>query len=825
MSPLLISLALAGTPEAPGDYMPTRQFDLVHLHLALEVDVDAGSVTGTATHTVEPLGKPSDWLRLHQTGLDITEVRVDGTVVEGWRAGHHGLDIPMPITGEQHEVAIDYSATPELGLHFRRPGKGSPDTVRSVWSQGQDADNRYWFPSWDYPNDRFTYSSAFTVPEDFVVASNGARTATEAARTGWKTETFALEQEVPTYLIALVVGDYTVYTEQVEDLTLEYIVPRTTSEADARTAGGFAAPQLGFFNELLGTDYAWPLYRQAFVQRFMYGGMENTSLTINSDRVVGQSASQQASAEGLVAHELAHQWFGDLLTCYGWRDRWLNEGFATMYASRWIEEAHGRDLYDVHVRKRMASAVRYKTPMARRSWSPEGPGSAGVYDRGMMVLHMLRVHLGDDIYDAGIRRYVAEHKHGFVETAHLRRALEEESGQHLGWLFDTWVHDVGVPELKTRWAHADGVLTVTISQGERSWHAPVQIEVGSAEEATTRVVWLSAGETQLVLDLDKAPLYVAVDPQGGVLARWDQTQSAEAWAAQARFATTPYARLAAFDAIGAGHATEDGVDALVEALRTDEHAEYRAFAARALGKLGTADVTDPLVDALDDRDERLRAAAVEALGLMPKDGVIAHVRSALRDESALVRATALTALGKLDPANAAEVARKRLDGKDTSQRRRVHDAALTVLGEHGTGADLALIRGYLSTDTPTPLLRTAVTAATKRVAELDDNRADKQRARLAPTLEARLYDLDYRARQAAIRGLRSLGTTSSRAALLTLASDTEVEALAKLARETAAAILTRGTADAQPTPVEDSEGLGDRIDDLEKRLEDLERWR
>ena len=823
MTPLLL-LALAA--EGPGDFMPSRAFDLTHLDLALRVDPGAGTVEGTATHTVRPLPRAAGWLTLHQEGLDIRAVRLDGAPVEGWRLGHGTVHVPMPSDGAVHRVALDYAATPELGLHFRRPGGGRPDRVIEVWSQGQDADHRHWIPAWDYPNDRFTYTGAFTVPARLTVASNGVRTGSRQAEPGWKTETFALEQELPTYLIALVVGDYRVYTEEAAGTPLEYLVAADVPEAEARVAGGFAAPQIAYFGELLGTPYPWPIYRQAFVQRFMYGGMENTSLTINTDAVLGEHPVDRERAEGLVAHELAHQWFGDLVTCYGWRDRWLNEGFATMYASRWTEKAHGRAYYDAQVHDRMVSAAAYTTPMARRSWSPAGPDSAGVYDRGMMVLHMLRTHLGDAVYDAGVRLYLERHAHDFVETADLRRALEDVGGEHLGWLFDAWVHGAGVPEIRTGWTWSDGQLTVTLAQDGEAWSAPVEIEVGAAAGAQTRTIWLAEGEARLVWDQDTPPAYVAVDPRGGVLARWTRAQPPAAWVAQAERATTPYARLVAFEHLGRQKATPEAVAVLGAALKTDLHPRYRGKAAEALGALGTPEALAALAPALEDPDERVRADALTSLGRFPvSQASLRALRAGLSDDSAHVRGAAVAAMATHDPGRGVRAARRSVEREDESRRRWEHAAAVAVLGEHGEAEDAERLGRLFSRRTPSRLLSSAVEAAGRIVAGLEGRRAIALRSGLSRRLEPLLDSDDFRVRAAAVRGLGLLGDAPARARLLALASTTEVDRLGESAREAASRILEGPALETEPSSEADPDALEQRLDAVEARLRKLEVWR
>src|SRR5690606_24509373 len=266
----------------------------------------------------------------------------------------------------------------------------------------------------------------------------------EPAGAGWTRFRYRLDRPIVSYLVAIVAGEYATYVDESE-IPLTYIVPRTVGEEAARRSLGVTAEQVPWFSELLGHPFPYGSYRQAFVSRFLYGGMENATLTVLSDRLLlAHPSARDRSTEEVVAHELAHQWFGDLLTCYGWRELWLNEGFASFYTGRWLEHRYGADRYAAEQRGWMTAALHDPAPMSPRAWSKvPGRDNAAVYVRGASVLHMLRTHLGTDVFDAGIREYVARNADRLVETDDLRRALEDVSGQHLGWLFEQWVHGTG----------------------------------------------------------------------------------------------------------------------------------------------------------------------------------------------------------------------------------------------------------------------------------------------------------------------------------------------------------------------------------------------
>jgi len=836
---LLAALALSAIAEdvqrdMPAEVMPDRHWDFEHLHLDLRLDVDGGQVSGTATHTIHPLGTRASSLRLHQVGLDIQGIKVDGKDVDGWRLGRNTLDIPMPEAGDTHSVAITYAATPRTGLHFRG-GKGASDPGREVWSQGEGADNRYWFPGWDYPNDKFTVSTDLTVQKDYLAFANGPLIGSEDAGDGWKKWSYRLDRPIVNYLVAVAAGEYALYKEEGE-VPLEYVTSAAVDEQGAQLTMGYAKPQLVYFNELLGTDYPYPMYRQVLVSRFLYGGMENAGMTILADTMLVRSdLDRSARAEGVVAHELAHQWFGDLLTCYGWRELWLNEGFATFYTGRWFEHERGSQHYAAKVDGWMNGALHARAPMAARSWSKvNGRDNASVYVRGASVLHMLRIHLGDEVFDAGIRKYVADNADRLVESSDLRRAMEEVSGTHLGWLFDQWVYGVGAPTVKTSWKWNEGELVVTLKQTTEgsAFSAPVQIEVGPA---TQKEVWLGEGETRLVMDLEEPPPWVAVDPNRGVLATWEHEQEPGAWLAQAQETTSAHARIVAVQKLGEETETPEIRDALAAIVQDAEIDEtLRRTAVRSLGKLGSAEAVDVILLAAGSEERTLRETAADTLGkaVSTKEILTRLARMATGDRDATVRASAVAAIAELDASRGAAMARSLLIKKDDTPRRVLHTTALRVLGTHGSAADFPLFLRHISPDRSRSVRGAATDAAMKRFGEEGESFQNRERSRLAAKLVEALNDPDLRTRQSAVANLGRTYEDSAEAALLRLASQTDVMRpdMAQHARD-AAALIRRGPPDeggdkkTDDDEEEDVELLTERLDELQKRLKRLEEWR
>lgn len=825
---LVLWLALASAQEPiqrdrPREVMPTRHWDVRHLDLALTLHPLEGRLEGVSTHTVTPLDQRHGTLRLHQSALDIEDVTVDGASVE-WRLGRSWLDIPMPGEGDTHEVVVRYQATPQTGLHFRSP-QGSADPILEVWSQGENEDNRAWFPSWDYPNDKFTLDMHLNVPSDLVAVGNGVHTGTDEVgdRSIWH---YSLERPIVNYLVALTVGDYVIATEE-GPVPLEYIGARGTPDAVLRRGLDKARPQMVFFDQLLGTPYPYRVYRQVAVSRFMYGGMENSTLTILTDTsLVHQEDGRSRRTEELVAHELAHQWFGDLLTCYGWRELWLNEGFATFYTGRWLEHAYGPDTYAAKVDGWMNAAKYLESPMSPRGWSAmDGRDNEGVYVRGASVLHMLRVMLGDAAFDAAIRDYTADNADRLVETADLRRALEDRSGQHLGWFFDQYVHGVGIPSIASRWHWEDGQLTITLTQTTEGTPFEMPVQVSWADQ--TRTVWLGDGEARIVTEFTEAPPFVAVDPLNGVLAHWTRTQEPQAWARQAVGGPTVQSRLNAARALASGDDASAAEGALATVLlNAEENRRVRQVAAESLGALKTEGAGMTLLRALETDDAYLRESVVGALGALEgADRWASPLLTVARtDPDPSVRTAALDALGNHDAQRAGAEARRWLASADRNPHQPLHAGALAAMERHAFRTDLGLLIERTRARHGRSVRRNAALALTSMYGRQDDGWRDNHRRKTDAALIPWLDDPDIRIRQQAISTLGAIGGNRAESALERFAATNEVVSpdLSRAALDAAALIRMGQDESEEPVPDAELERIQQRLKDLEERLSRME---
>jgi aminopeptidase N len=463
-------------PGTRARYAPDRVVDLQHIALALDVDPARREVAGTATLTGVVLAPNTRVIELDAVELAIEHVTANGKRVEYRHDGKRvRIELEALDVGAQLTIAVEYRGAPRRGLYFIGPDEGYPDKPMQIWTQGQDEDSRYWFPCFDTPNQKATSELSVRVPANLFALSNGSLVS-DRVDGGKRIIHWKLDVPHSCYLITLAVGDFAAIETRWRDVPVVYYVQRGR-EAEAERTLARTPQMLELFSKLFGVPYPYPRYSQVFVGDFIFGGMENTSATTLTDTVlIDERASLDYDIDSLVAHELAHQWFGDLVTCRDWGEGWLNEGFATYAEYLWREAYEGRDAADLELEDWAdmyfgEDAGRYRRTIATKLYDePIDIFDHHLYEKGGRVLHMLRHYLGDEPFFKALGYYLGKHKHGVVESRDLARAVEESTGKNLDWFFSQWVIDgAGHPELDVSIAYNTDtrLATVTVEQKQK----------------------------------------------------------------------------------------------------------------------------------------------------------------------------------------------------------------------------------------------------------------------------------------------------------------------------------------------------------------------
>ncbi|MBI2936043.1 MAG: HEAT repeat domain-containing protein, partial [Chloroflexi bacterium] len=718
----------------PGDiphYPRNRVVDVEHLKLEVSLDLESKRVIGRASITASPINDGATVVELDAADMLIGSARLaDGAVVQ-FQAADSRLSLTLPAprkAGESFTLIIDYQATPRKGLYFTGPDAGYPHKPVQVWTQGQDEDNHHWFPCHDFPNDRFTSEVLVTVPLRWWAISNGRLASVkEDARAG--TRTFHWVQDKPhvAYLMTLCAGEFSRIQEEADGTPVEYYVPPGREE-DGKRAFGNTPEMLKLFNRLFGVPYPWAKYAQVAVQDFIFGGMENTSATTQTDLTLhDQRAHLDFSSDPLVSHELAHQWFGDLLTYRDWSHGWLGEGFATFFEAVWREHHLGVDeyKYDIYTIARayfQEDSERYRRPIVSNIYyTPTDIFDRHLYEKGALALHMLRHILGEEQFWKTIRHYARKHQNSNVITADFQRAIEEATGKNLDWFFDQWVYKGGHPQFKVsyEWDQEQRAARLTVTQTQQPdaltplFRVPVQVAFATSQGRQTFSVELSEKQHTLHFPLPERPLLVQFDPGYGVLKALDFERSK---------------------------------DVLLYQVQHDEDIIGRIEAAQGLGKLGSQDAVEVLRDVvLKDGFWGVQAEAARALGTIKFEASLNALLECTKVGHPKARRAVATALGEFRDDRAAEALVGLLDGDESYY---VAGAAASSLGKtRSARAFDALVRA-LGRDSHMEVIRSM---ALEGLAELRDERA------LPVALGWTAYGRPARAREAATSALGKLG--------------------------------------------------------------------
>ncbi|MFH1918839.1 MAG: M1 family aminopeptidase [Planctomycetota bacterium] len=647
-----------------------RDFDQKHVRLELDFNWERQEVRGRAIHTLSPY-EPLGRIEFDAVDMKITKVAlVDGEQETELKHESRGGKLSVTLTRELKpeesiRLAIDYLVTePVHGAHFVLPDEQEPNQPKMVWTQGEPEYARYWFPCLDHPSDRLTSEIVATVPNTFFVLSNGVLKEEKDNGNGTRTWHWVQEQSHVTYLMSVVAGEFEAYEQEWEGTPIVSYVPKGRL-ADAARSFEKTPAMTAFFSEKFGYRYPWPKYTQICVDEYMWGGMEHTSsTTLNVNTLHDERAHLDTSSDGLVAHELVHQWFGDLVTCKDWGELWLNESFATYFTNVWAEHDLGPEEAAWKRHEEAESYFkedkdRYRRPIVSYRYdTPNRMFDRHSYPKGGRVLHMLRFVLGDEPFWKSICHYTKKHEFGTVETAQFRIAIEEATGQGLNWFFDQWLHHGGHPEYDVRytWDEAEKSVALVVKQVQAVdevtplFRMPIEIELVASGETAIRRITVAKAEETFHFTLDERPSRVSFDPNDWVLKKLMSEKSKEEWLDQLAHDEHMICRFRAADALGEFTKDGDALAALAEAAKNDAFWAVRKEAVASLAKFSGDPVRSALLEAAkSDPKSFVRREALKALGKFSHDETRQTLREVIQnDQSYEAVAEALRALVKVD---------------------------------------------------------------------------------------------------------------------------------------------------------------------------------
>ncbi|GAB4346516.1 MAG: M1 family metallopeptidase [Cyanophyceae cyanobacterium] len=655
-------------PGAKPHYVPDRPGQVQHIALDVALDFERQRLAGTCTITLNPIRDRLERLTLDAVDLAIESVAIAEVPQEFDLDGEQlFIHLSEPtVAGRAIAIVITYHLEkPRRGLYFIGPNEWEPDKPRQAWTQGEDEDSRYWFPCFDYPGQLATSEIRVRVPKGMTALSNGVLVSTQPHGKTATTFHWKQEQVHPSYLMTLAVGEFVEVRDEWRGKPVLYYTDAAHADHARRTMGQ-TPEMMEFLSEKFGYPYPFPQYGQACVADFIFGGMENTSMTLLTDRAVvdERAAIDNRFFESLVVHELAHQWFGDLLVIEHWSHAWIKEGMATYSEVMWIEREYGPQAAAYYRLGEMRAYLaedrdRYRRPIVTHVYREAMElYDRHTYEKGGCVYHMLWAELGDDLFWKAIQYFVKTHAHQTVATVDLLRAIERATGRNLAYLFDQYVFRGGHPDYKVSygWDGENNLAKVTVVQtqgdsGDRKTLFDLKIPVAFGFVETAAADGAASNGTKKGKGKGKAK----------------EVEKGESGRSPVRFQTVPlqinekehvfYIPLAQkpdFVSFDAGNHTLKTVELdyplaeLKQQLAQDPDPIARIFAAQAIAKKGTLEAFRALETAL--REDDFWGVRVEIAGLLP-DLAIAEVldalTAALKDPKAQVRTAAVNAIARL----------------------------------------------------------------------------------------------------------------------------------------------------------------------------------
>jgi len=832
-------------PDPLGMVSPSRNFKTLHLKLDLELDLEGARIEGSVTHTLKALEENPKILAFNAVDLEIHSVEINGVGQEfsypapgspspSWLGTvrisnadeqlvvHPAMDIAR---GDTFLLKINYSGEPKQGLYFQRPEEGIEGSRYEVWSQGQGTANRFWIPLFDYPNDKFSYEGVFRVKKGYEVLSNGVL-ASRTIRGNKEEFHWKLDQPQVSYLIMVAAGEYDVHRDSLGAFPVDYWMPPGISKEMVNDNFARTPDMIEFFADYTGVPYPYGKYDQVVVQNFLYGGMENTTATVLTDRTLyDRPALMTRSSDYLVAHELAHMWFGDMLTCREWSQMWLNEGFATYFGNLYNLRVHGEDAwrYDMYRYNQIGTIENDKgndppRPLVTDFYNRiDGRNSNNVYSKGASVLYMLRHLLGDDAFREVIRAYAGERRHKTVETADLMRAVREVTGQNLDWFFEQWVFLAGHPRLKVnkRWDENEGLLKLTVEQTQEIggvvplFRLPVDIEIHTSEGANAYRIVIEDKKQEFYFACEEKPVMTVFDKGEWIVKEIEFNKPTGELLYQLYHGDYMSRVRAAKDLKDRGRDSRT-IEALEEVILANGHYGLRAEAAEALGQIRTDAALDALIAGSEVGNARVRKGCAAEIGRYNNNDKAAErlVELARNDPAWEVRVAAIEALVGSEAPQAEEICVEALAVE--SNRAFVRNAGLEGLVKLEAVDRLDDIKPYTLPGNSRHHRHAAIEDFARLAAKHDDHEVRKQ---AALHLAGMLDDWWLQTRSSLVDALGELGEDCVLDDLRRIADHDPVEYIRRDAKNAADRI--EGGGDHQET--------GPDVGELEKRLGDLEK--
>lgn len=666
--------------------------DFLEIRLDLDIDAPAARVSGEATYLFKPR-TALHALFLHAEDTRISKARINGSPVAYEKvAGGYVFKSEAPLSSSAVDTLdIHYVAKPKKGMYFLgwRDKRVKPRS-RQVWTQGQGIDNRHWFPSYDLQTDKVRFDVTVRFDSNYQVLSNGTLLSEKRLRDGRTQWSYTMRKPMSTYLLAIVIGRYKRKRLRVGNHRLDFYTYPQASDKMAATYWKSAAIFSFFQKELI--PFPWSGYAQVPVRDFLYGGMENTTLTVfNQGYVTDFKSFDLKNYVEVNAHELAHQWFGDLVTSTGPKDHWLHEGFASFYSILARKHVMGRDEW-LHQWQKVKSQVFLEE---KKNPYPVLSAKSGkkAYDKGAYFLHLLRQKMGVENFRVAIRAYLRKYSYKIAGMEDFQGVMQSHSKTDLKRFFTFWLERDTHPVINCDFSRHGRSLRLDFDYtNARTVGLPQTIPLRVYNGDTllySKGLTLRGGVRHLRYRMPKnaRAVFITLDADMQTLAEIHQHKARAMWVAQLKYGQNFIAKGRALAFLG--QAKDRALPTLVNQNLTDRdfyplwvkaaqlleaypnNKDAQAFYARALGHYNGAVRLQALLDAQG-----------YYRSLLPE----LRQKCSLREPPVLA-ARALDILMTLDPAHAEDYLNSTQISGDTAPLFHIHWLAWQLLFKRAKGLD------------------------------------------------------------------------------------------------------------------------------------------
>ncbi len=821
-------------PTAKAQWAPPRHYNILHLTIDMKIDIPKEHADAVSTLKVESIISKLERVFLHAMDMNIEKITdskgntLSFELMPDDQAMYVDLKTALK-EGESEELVFTYSIDhPRTGLFFTNPCPEFPDIESSVWTQMQDDYARYVVPVYDNPSHKFPTETIVTVRDGYFAMSNGSLKSREKNSDGTETFHWVQEKPIPAYLITIAASEYKEYKEELNGLEVSYYVHKKWDKDTVYRSFGKTPEMIEFFQSKLGVKYPWAKYAQVTAANFVIGGMENASATTQTDATLhDEKAHRDFDSEGLVSHELAHMWGGDLVTCRTWSHGWLNEGWATQMQNEWKRHDKGDEeyLYDQYG-KQMSyfteDKKRYRRPIVKNEWERGSDVfDAHLYPGAAWRYYMLKHLVGEDRWWHILGEWLTRFSYKSAYTHDLESLFTELTGEDYGWFFKQWLYKAGYPECKIKIEHDSklGHVDLRIEQTQKFdddmtpkvFRFPLTVEFVDDKGARTRTTMqIDDRVNGFYYPVDKKPTQVIIDPDYATLMDWTIEKPEPMWIEQLQNSSNTIQKIKAAQALGK-KPTPKAVEALGKTLLEEPFWGTQVEIAKVLGLIKSQLALDWLVKATSVKDTRARTAVARALGeFYQNDKALETLKDLLKDqESYFVVAAAATSIGKTQHIDAFWILSEFLKQCPPSWHDVIEIGCIEGLAETEKIEVIDIAEKYSKFGT-SDWIRRQIPAILAKLGK----RFKKERPEIRSVMEKLILDHSYRVKMAAI-----IASTAYEDATLipVLREQAESAAESGIVRRSRVAIRSLSK-NKQP---EELDALRKSIEELEKENRDL----